>query len=230
MSGNRAQDHHAEQELSKYLDKNIYPVVLNYYKKVYNNYDVRGERVVDRKNQLDGIDYRFTIKNNQNTIYINIDEKSQLYYMKKEIHTFAFEIDSLQKGFISPGWLFDQDKKTNVYMLIYPKSDKDLASVTINDFHDVECYLIDRNIIFNLLNDKGFTKEFCESYSSYIRNNGKDYYDDNGNRYKYLAKDTNDMLIREPYFTYSYNIFEHPINLILLKNTLIDLSFLTIKK
>jgi len=230
MAGNRIQDHHAEQELSKYLDKYFYPTILKYYKKVYSDFEVIGERVTNKDEQLDGIDYRYVINDRKKIININIDEKSQLYYMDKNLQTFAFEINSLQRGFIYPGWLFDYSLKTNTYMIVYPKSSVSISNINYMDFHDVESYLIKRNDLLDYLNQRGFTSSFCENVASDIRNNHINFTNDNGNRYKYLLEDSNHMTITDIYFTYSYNLLEHPINLVINKQNLINMSFFRIKK
>ena len=230
MAGNRIQDHRAEQELTKYLDINIYPTITKYYRKVYNNYNVVGVRVTNKDDQIHGIDYKFVISNNETTFNICIDEKSQLYYMKNPLQTFAFEINSLQRGFTSPGWLFDNSLLTDIYMLIYPKSNSPISSISFNDFHDVECYLIRKNDLINYLNRRGFSHDLCLKMATDIRNNQANYIKDDGSRYKYSIDDSYHTTISDIYFTYSYHLLEHPINLIINKKDLIDMSFFKIKK
>ena len=78
----RAADMNAESELAEFLDENLYSQLLGEGK------FLSIERMAEKKQQLQGIDV--TAKTQNSVFYI--DEKAQLYYINKNIPTFAFEL------------------------------------------------------------------------------------------------------------------------------------------
>lgn len=224
MKSNRIQDHHAESELAKYLDNHIYPIFLNFLQSKGFSI-IKGERVYTKKEQLKGIDYKISFVYEGKVGTFKIDEKAQLYYMKNPLPTFAFEIDSLQKGFITPGWLFNGILETNVYMLIYPKSKElNLCNISQKDFFDVECIFILKSKLISELNKIGYTSYYCLNTANLIRNNRLPYNKDTGTSYKYYSN-LNDKIS----LSYTYNLLEQPINLVIKKDFLKALAFYSCK-
>lgn len=224
MKSNRIQDHHAESELAKYLDNHIYPTFFNFLQsKGFSS--IKGERVYIKEEQLKGIDYKISFVYMDKVGTFKIDEKAQLYYMENPLPTFAFEIDSLQKGFITPGWLFNDSLETNFYMLIYPKSKElDLHNITQNDFFDVECIFLSKSKLITKLNKIGYTSDYCLNTANLIRNNRLPYNKDTGTSYKYYSN-LNDKIS----LSYTYSLLEHPINLVIKKDFLKELAFYSCK-
>lgn len=65
--------------------------------------------------QREGIDVRLS-KDGRSLL---VDEKAQLHYIGERLPTFALEVDLLHHGHQRPGWLFDPEKRTEVYAFIF---------------------------------------------------------------------------------------------------------------
>lgn len=242
----RKPDHHAEEELGKYLDKYLYPKLKKFLEERCPGDKFEFVRETDRERQLNGIDVtlNITYKNGEKrTIYY--DEKSQLYYMDKYINTFAFEIDSLQKGFVTDGWLFDETKLTDYYVLLYPKLcnkvllneyskgyRKDKANVLLKiseaDYDNVGCVIIGRKEIKKFLAEDNFGEAIVKDRAKKIRNRDiepEDEKNKNNSRYIYHFRDARGEITYKYYMTYSYSIFEHPINVVIKKDILEEHSW-----
>lgn len=89
----RAADMNAESELAEFLDENLYSQLLGEGK------FLSIERMAEKEQQLQGIDV--TAKTQNSVFYI--DEKAQLYYINKNIPTFAFELQFLKGGRVIEG-------------------------------------------------------------------------------------------------------------------------------
>lgn len=92
-----------EQFLQPFLDK------------CYAAHRIQVERTSDWIDQSHGIDVRLT-KGGRNYA---VDEKAQLHYIGQCLPTFALEVDLLVDGHLSPGWLFDEQKRTEVYAFVF---------------------------------------------------------------------------------------------------------------
>jgi hypothetical protein len=99
-------------DLSK--EKQLIPLLDSYYQKHLKNYTV--DRVVDLKQQLQGIDLILKDKHSEKEFLV--DEKAQLDYINESLPTFAFELSYLKNDNPKIGWLFDTKKKTQFYALI----------------------------------------------------------------------------------------------------------------
>ncbi len=157
----RTQDMHAEQELAKFLDENLYPFLEESYK------DLHWERNHDINAQLRGIDGYLHVGLDTSIV----DEKATLYYINRNLPTFAFEIDSYQKGHLTPGWLFNENYETEYYMLIYPNATHDnLLKIKSTDFTETTCIFVSREKIIDYLEKQGYTKEKIEADAQRYRN------------------------------------------------------------
>lgn len=151
-------DMRAEQELAKYLDRNLYPNI-NGAEWMRNN---------DVTKQLRGVDGYLTINGEQ---YV-VDEKATLYYINRNLPTFAFEINSYQRGCLTDGWLYASKYDTTHYMLIYPNASTSyLGNIQSTDFCNTTCTLVERQAIINYLASNGFTKERIEQDAEILRRN-----------------------------------------------------------
>lgn len=242
----RKPDHHAEEELGKYLDKYLYPKIVTVLKDNYPNTKFEFIRENSREKQLKGIDVTLKITyNNGETKEVLFDEKAQLYFMDKDINTFAFEIDSLQKGFVSDGWLFDENKLTEFYVLLYPKicnkallekyskgnrknKAEILSKIKENDYDNVGCIIINRKSIISFLEKDNFGEAIVKDRAKKIRNRDIEPEDEkyeNNSRYIYHFRDAQGEITYKYYMTYSYSIFEHPINVVIKKDILEEHSW-----
>lgn len=113
MESFRNQDMRAEQRLGEFMDAYFYSKL-----KSKNGAPISFIRMSDRDSQLKGIDVCIETDGRK----MLIDEKASVYYSNAMIPTFAFELDSIQRGHTEPvqGWFINDELMTEYYMLIWP--------------------------------------------------------------------------------------------------------------
>lgn len=219
----KEEDMTAEQQLAKYLDKYLYNRMKSKCKNI--------NRITDKNLQMHGIDVIIEYDNGD---LVNIDEKAQLHYIDVCRNTFVFEIDFIGRdNVLHPGWLFNNELKTDTYMLIWPKETiyneviksidnnveqlnkikKILRNIKCDDFVSVECYLIKRDTIKEYLSSNGWNSERILEKSAELRHNKK---------YKRtFLSETNSFYF---YFSEPFNYRETPINIVIKKDVLKKLA------
>lgn len=195
----RFRDSNVENEIAMFLDEYFYP---------QNVTDFR--RFTDKNNQLNGIDVRFSIPE-LGLVDIIVDEKAQTHYVNKDLPTFAFELSFLNsKGEVIGGWLLDENKSTQYYMLIWVWASREW-NVKKSDITRLECLLIERAAIIKYLEDSGYGISKLNELDHSIRNEGTDG----------VINKTNDSDI---YFFSSKRLTEEPINVIIKRRKLVELA------
>ena len=193
----RKSDSSAELEVGKYLDKYFYPQNTTNFK-----------RFGDIETQMLGIDVQFDYKELKNIL---VDEKAMTHYINRDIPTFAFEINFISSAkTLIDGWLFDKAKKTEYYLACWLKATKD-SDILCDDITEADCLLLHRAKIINMLADDNLDLRAINQMAIEIRSNGQagPYQRDYSKPY---------------YFYYTTHLVEHPINIIIKKNKLIELS------
>ena len=154
-----------------------------------------------------------------------IDEKAAVYYSNAMIPTFAFEIDSIQRGHAEPvqGWFVNDNVQTEYYMLIWPNVKcicrdsqwvrKEIGSLRRDDFTIIEAMLIEKSDIRDVLERKGYGKSRLLEYARQLR---AGYEADNTVKEKELDDKVKILL--------SGQLAEKPINLIIRKEMLRDMA------
>lgn len=143
----REGDMSAEAELAFFLDKYLYDRFPN--RQRYSSI----ERIKNRREQLNGTDVRFSMKDGR---VFNVDEKAQLYYLNKNLPTFAFEIQFLRYGAPTTGWPCNERLQTDYYMLIWPFADRDTpAGISWENFTKADCLMISKKNLLSFLEGKG---------------------------------------------------------------------------
>lgn len=137
-----------------------------------------------------------------------VDEKAQLYYLNGGLPTFAFELNFVNKaGKRIEGWLTDQRKKTEYYQLLFLTAQKDFESV--NQIREVEYILVERSEILKQI----------DLDMPALRQKGLD-----------VAQSSDFYQHKSPscdyYFTHSTRLAESPVNIIIRKQKLIQISIL----
>jgi len=205
----RNNDMKAEKQLADFMDR-------CFYSKLYDlqGNKVKFERKIDRQSQLDGIDVEIIAGEHK----FLIDEKASLYYSNAMIPTFAFEIDSIQRGHLEPvkGWFLNDSLATEYYMLIWPnikceKIDKqwirkDIGKLSSYDFTIVEAMLVEKRKLRIEVEKHGLNKEYLLAYAKNMRNGLK-------NSEENVAKDIDDKIK----IMYSGRLAEKPINAVVKK-------------
>ena len=157
----REGDMSAEAELAFFLDKYLYDRFPK--RQRYSSI----ERIRNRREQLNGTDVRFIMKDGR---VFNVDEKAQLYYLNKNLPTFAFEIQFLRHGTPTTGWLCNERLQTDYYMLIWPFADRDTpAGISWEDFTKADCLMISKKNLLSFLEGKGLAVDRMLSDADKIR-------------------------------------------------------------
>lgn len=165
VQSRRNDDMSAEAQLGIFLDTYLYRVFP--HKEAFS----RIERVHHKAEQLAGVDVRFTGKDG--TVY-DVDEKAQLYYINKELPTFAFEIQFLRDGKETIGWLCNGSLLTDLYLLIWPFAAQDTPKgICWNQFTKADCLLVQKDRVLSLLKKEGLTPEKMLADASSFRKLGR---------------------------------------------------------
>lgn len=165
FQSHRKDDMPAEDALAQFLDQYLYARFPN--KEAFHSI----ERVFSKREQLDGIDVIFHAKDGRK---FYVDVKAQLYYLNDDLPTFAFEIDSIQRGVLTTGWLCNPSLKTNMYLLVWPFASKSKPKgIRPEDFTKADCLLIQKRKLLRLLEYNGLSIERMLSDAAAIRREGR---------------------------------------------------------
>lgn len=205
----RQQDTYAEQQLAQYLDYSFYGKILEKYD------EISWQRIKDRQEQLQGIDGYLTVSG---TKYV-IDEKAALHYINENIHTFAFEVDSIQRGRLVDGWFINDSAKTTHYLLVWPNATTtDLQQIRYNHFFRTLCFLLPKKSIVDHLNKNGLTKEKLKSDALNFR------------KKQCAGKiETVESKAAGGYYYLSNDLNERPMNIVINRSVLDNLSVITFR-
>ena len=212
----RQQDIKAEKSLAEFMDAYFYSKLS-----ATDGSTFRYTRIHDREQQLNGVDICIEIGDRK----INIDEKASFYYSNAMIPTFAFELDSIQRGHVNPvsGWFINDDLLTDYYMLIWPNikcEQKDgvwvrkaISSIKKNDFTIVEAMMVSKLELREFIRCLGYSKDLLIKYAKRIRS---EYYG--------VDEQKTELLIDGLKIMYSGGIAEKPVNLVINKRILRELA------
>ena len=216
MESFRNQDMRAEQQLGEFMDRYFYSQL-----KDRNGNSLNYTRMSDKESQMNGVDVCIELESRK----MLIDEKATLYYSNAMIPTFAFELDSIQKGHSEPvqGWFVNDELQTEYYMLIWPNVKciqqgnqwirKDIKSLGKNDFTIIEAMLVRKTDIRHALKRIGCDRRHLLKYAKDIR---KLCSDENVKREKDLTGDVK--------VSFSGQLAEKPVNLVIQKKLLKKLA------
>lgn len=196
----RESDSRAELAVSGYLDRHFYPNFVQDFR-----------RITDKEQQINGIDVIFSYNDLKEMI---VDEKTSAHYVNKDLPTFAFELDFMNRaGQISEGWLFSESKKTQYYILswIWATKDKDF---TEDDITRMDVMLIERNRIISMLDEFGVTQQAAKDKALFMRREKT-----------FGSVDKNGQ---NPFWFYhTEHLSEKPINIIIRKRKLAEIAILS---
>ncbi len=199
----RNMDMAAEQELASFLDSYLYKPLLE------EGRFTSIVRIMDVEMQLKGVDVEATTE----THVARIDEKAQLYYINKDLPTFAFELQFLKGASPRIGWLLNDELLTNYYLLIWPKATKDkVKDIKKDDFTELDALMISRRRIHDFLDRNGLTRDHLLHTADSLRRQG---------RFGKIKTNRSGIYY---YVSDPSRYAESPINLVIGKNYLISLA------
>lgn len=192
----REYDEHCEKIISQFLDLHFYPHIPNLQKV---------ERITDKGRQVKGVDVIITHNNDVNYI----DEKAAVKYLN--LQTFALELSFINKnGKLCTGWLLDNTKINDCFLFVWINQLRHEKIQDITSVQNVDVALVKKAKIMQYLASIGWTFEKLQRKMYQIRHQN----DVNmGNIKEYGCK-----------FSYSQQLIEKPINILLPKSKYIELS------
>ena len=209
---NRKNDSKVEREIAKFLDE-----------KLYSNKSLFTEfaRTDGKDEQIKGSD--LILSTSDGVLYREvIDEKVASRYANTELNTFSLELSFIGKnGDKRCGWFVDSTKITKYYLFgwikradipynkQYERYDTDL--ITRDNIKELDWALVSREAIMKFLEKKGWTLDKLALQDKKIRENGK-----------VKTKE----FINDVSFRYSEAYVEKPINILLKKETYMELAHL----
>ena len=210
MISNRKNDMAVEREIAKFLDEYLYSD-----KELFSEF----VRTDGKEEQIKGSDV--ILSSSDGKLHrVVVDEKVAVTRANRKLDTFALELSFIRKdGKKECGWFIDSTKNTEYYLFgwinkadipfnsDYNKYETNL--ITKNNIRELEWVLVSRNSIHKFLDKKGWTIDRLARQDAKIRENGK------------VA--TN-KFINEVSFRYSDQYPEKSINILLNRETYIELS------
>lgn len=205
IQSRRNDDMSAEAQLACFLDTYLYSR--------FPQADAfsRIERMHNKAEQLAGVDVRFTGKDG--SVY-DVDEKAQLYYLNKDLPTFAFEIQFLRDGRETIGWLCNDSLKTDLYLLVWPFATQDTPrDIRWDQFTKADCLLIQKKRLLAMLEKDGLTIKRMQQDAAQFRKAG------------HIGKATVDGVRGVYYFASDPKKYrEAPINIVVTKDRLLSIA------
>ena len=193
----RTEDNKSERAVSEFLDLNFYPSMVQ-----------NMQRFKEAEMQIKGVDVSFDLGDIREAL---VDEKAATHFVNKDIPTFAFEIDFIgSDGKLKQGWLTDENKLTQYYLLSWVWAEKD-RSFASSDITKLELVLIERSKVLSLLLAYEVDVARLGRIARHLRENGL-----LGPRFKKRG--------RPFYFNLTSHLVEKPINVIIHKRKLIELA------
>ena len=196
----RKQDSQSELAVAGFLDTYFYP-------KFVSNF----QRHTDVSSQLKGIDVVFDYKQSR----FVVDEKAAVHYVNKDLPTFAFELDFVGRdNKLHDGWFYDDTKSTEYYLLTWIWASK-TKGFTTSDISKIDLVLVGRKRIQKMLLSHQLDKERALRGSKYLRDR---------NLFGVFGKSSSKPF----YFYYTKHLAEKPINIIIRKKALQEISVLNL--
>jgi hypothetical protein len=195
----REYDEHCEKVMGEFLDKYFY------------NENIEGTitRVKDRKLQVKGVD----VVIDDGDVKFYIDEKAAIRYVG--LKTFALELSFINRqGDVNTGWLLDNTKINDYFLFVWINELNGTEIKDISSIKNVDVALVSKASIFRHLNSLGWNKNNLLEKDRRIRNNEDEYM---GNILKDKCK-----------FSFSNHLVEKPINILLPKETYMEIADLSV--
>lgn len=196
-------DFKVAEEISDYTEQYLYNNIANSFKREEGKFK-----------QKQGID--FTVEMNNERMYI--DEKAAVYYVNKNLSTFAFELSYLNREEnINTGWFLDDTLKTTHYHLMWLKTkNKDISPFEIKkeDISEIESMIVEKHTLRKHLEELGYDKNKLKNINKELR------------KTKDSRRNLNNNNI---YLVHTKGLSEGPINLVIKKTELSKIALLHMK-
>lgn len=192
----REYDEYCEKIVSQFLNEHFYKLLPE-----LENF----ERITDKQYQVKGVDVVINYKDRQ----IYVDEKAAVKYLK--LKTFALELSFLNRfGKLQTGWFLDKKKINDYYLFVWINELTGDKIEDISSIKEIDVALVKKEKLFIHLETLGWTLDKLKAKDKQIRVQRNV---NMGNIKKYGCK-----------FSYSEQLKEKPINILLPKTSYIELA------
>lgn len=208
---NVKRDSSVEKEIAKFLDRSLYKSIL--FSEI--------ERVYDKKRQRIGIDIIISspaldLKN------VFVDEKSQSSYenINSSTKTFVLELSHMDKQTGKKeitGW-FLKNHNTDFYLFVWLDKANKKDYLTEDDIKEVSYCIVSRGNLLTYFENESLSKDELKKINDVIRKENKNTTE--------KIRIGEDKYGGHFYFTYSGQLFEKSINIVIKKSILYGLSIL----
>ena len=182
--------------MSQFLDEHFYKLLPE-----LENF----ERITDKQYQVKGVDVVINYKDRQ----VYVDEKAAVKYLK--LKTFALELSFLNRfGKLQTGWFLDDEKINDYYLFVWINELNGEEIVDITSIKEVDVALVKKEKLYGYLETLGWSVDKLRIKNKQIREQKNN---NMGDIRKYGCK-----------FSYSEQLKEKPINILLPKKTYIELA------
>lgn len=206
----RKTDERAAAIINRWLEENFY---------TKENGITEYSCIDDVELQVKGIDTIFVLDGQYK---IACDEKAAVQYINKPLNTFAFELSFIDRANNThDGWLLDSAKTNDAYLIVWIDKTIDGIAETKQLTHhsqleNITAALVMKQDILNYLDSLGWTAERLRVKTERMRRNPIEY---QGNIYTNGCK-----------FCFSKQLVEKPVNLLISRKQLLQLSIKVVTK
>ncbi len=148
-----------------------------------------------------------------------IDEKAQAHYRTRPLETFAFEVSYVKDGEIKCGWLIDNNKATEFWLMIWPYVKKQNSNTFCeDDIVQLDVMLIKRTSALAYLESYNWSKENIGEFSLFFRKEEKSHIGRPSKRVIEHFGPNKGLFCDEKFYWYiSSQLSEAPINIVVRK-------------
>ena len=192
------------ETVERFLDKFLY--------KPENGFE-KTERIFDKQRQVSGVDVISTIDGTK----WYVDEKAATDYVNKNLTTFSLELSFINRaGEIQDGWFLNNKLSTTAYLFVWVDSgiteeiQEDVNLITENGITSLTAALVKKKDIKTYLENLGWSEHNLRSKAIKIRYN--------------KPENMGEIVENGVKFCFSRKFVEGPVNILLPRQKLIDLS------
>lgn len=203
MESKRQLDNSRNKVANKFLDKYLYT------QEGFSNV----KRIDDRDRQLKGVDIEF----DYNGKHYVCDEKAATNYVNRwnRLDTFALELSSMQGRGTKvwrDGWFVNENLINDSYLFVWidNAANYDISTISEDEITSAEICLVRKSAIREYLRDIGWSKKKLKFKDNEIRFGGDE--------------DFGMICTNGCKFSFSKNLYEEPINVLLSRDTYRQIS------
>lgn len=185
-------------------------IVYDYLEDVlYSKEVINFKRNEDFETQIKGVDVTFDRGGHH---YIADEKASVQWANKRKLRTYSFELSFLdKKNWVHDGWLISDDEINNSFVLVWCDRFKADMLTSKDEIEEIEVAIVKRRALVDHIESLGWDRDKLVRKMELIRSNPD---------YEYMGNINKDGCK----FSYSQQLVEKPINILLPRSKLLELS------